>query len=301
MMDIDFYLVDNEYIQFLKQYELKNRGFTCVPNTHYSSREKFFYGAILKNNGFNYFVPVSHNTKSDINTIVIFGKKKKTSDKPYKYGSLKFMYMIPVPNQMLTKLNISGIEDMQRRRKVFDELAFCRRNVGKIQATARKTYDALTVSTNPKMLNNACDFKLLEQAYERFCCENELPIPIEQNKEQDKTLLSKLLTVLHESDEILRQNPELKAKYDKAEINYKKASLNSQTNEVILEQLKAAQTKYNERCHILQSDLNLKAEYISARNKFRENTDISHKSPVLSATSKTDPSKPTHSSKKKGM
>lgn len=25
-MDIDFYLVDNDYIQFLKQYELKNRG-----------------------------------------------------------------------------------------------------------------------------------------------------------------------------------------------------------------------------------------------------------------------------------
>lgn len=299
-MDIAFYLVDNEYIQFLKQYELKNRGFTCVPNVHYNSREKFFYGAILQNNGINYFVPVSHNVKSDINTIVITGKKKNTSDKPYKYGSLKFMYMIPVPSQMLYKLDIPGIEDLQRRRKVLDELAFCRRNIAKIQETARKTYDGITISENKKILNNSCDFKLLEQAYVKFCHENELPIPVVQNKEQDTALLSKLITVLHESDEILRQNPELKEKYLKAEISYKKGALNSQTSETIAVQLKIAQTKYNERCNVLQSDSSLKAEYIAARNKFRDNNNKTHDTPNISTSSKIDQNKPTPKPKIKG-
>ena len=207
--------------------------------------------------------------------------------------------MIPVPSQMLYKLDIPGIEDLQRRRKVLDELAFCRRNIAKIQESARKTYDSITISENKKILNNSCDFKLLEQAYVKFCHENELPIPVVENKEQDTALLSKLITVLHESDEILRQNPELKEKYIKAEISYKKCALNSQTSETIAVQLKIAQTKYNERCNVLQSDSSLKAEYIAARNKFRDNNK-SHETPSLSTSSKIDQNKPTPKPKTKG-
>ena len=32
-MDTAFYYVDKDYIDFLKKYEMKYRGFTCVPNT----------------------------------------------------------------------------------------------------------------------------------------------------------------------------------------------------------------------------------------------------------------------------
>ena len=49
-MDIDFYLIDNGYVDFLKKYEKNVRGFTCVPNIHYNSREKFFYGAVMTSN-----------------------------------------------------------------------------------------------------------------------------------------------------------------------------------------------------------------------------------------------------------
>ena len=147
---------------------------------------------------------------------------------------------------------------MQRRRKVLDELALCRRNIAKIQETARKTYDIITISESKKILNNSYDFKLLEQAYVKFCHENELPIPAVQNKEQDTALLSKLITVLHESDEILRQNPELKEKYLKAEISYKKGTLNSQTSETIAVQLKPNTTSvvmYFSRIHRLKPSL----------------------------------------------
>ena len=32
-MNTAFYYVDKDYIDFLKKYEMKYRGFTCVPNT----------------------------------------------------------------------------------------------------------------------------------------------------------------------------------------------------------------------------------------------------------------------------
>ena len=50
-MEINFYYVKEEYIAFLKKAERDIRGFTCVPNTQYRSRNKFLFGACLKVNG----------------------------------------------------------------------------------------------------------------------------------------------------------------------------------------------------------------------------------------------------------
>ena len=101
-MDIRFYYVNSEYINFLKMYETNKRGFTCVPNVEYSSRNKFFYGVVLQKNGMNYFVPVSHSVKQSDNSIIIKSKPKR-SKALKSYGSLKFQYMIPVPNKMHQK------------------------------------------------------------------------------------------------------------------------------------------------------------------------------------------------------
>lgn len=77
-MDLKFYYVKQEYIEYLKNAEMKARGFTCVPNTNYANREKFFYGTVLtKSNGINYFVPVSSQIKKDQNSVVIKTSEKK--------------------------------------------------------------------------------------------------------------------------------------------------------------------------------------------------------------------------------
>ena len=48
LMDIRFYYVDKDYIDYLKQYEISHRGFTCVPNVTYANRSKFVYGSVLE-------------------------------------------------------------------------------------------------------------------------------------------------------------------------------------------------------------------------------------------------------------
>ena len=62
-MKIDFYIVNSEYIDFLKQYEIEHRGFTCVPNIVYANRDKFVYGAVLEIDRKKYYVPVSSKTR----------------------------------------------------------------------------------------------------------------------------------------------------------------------------------------------------------------------------------------------
>ena len=186
-MDIDFYYVDSHYIEFLKKYERIHRGFTCVPNTQYSLHQKFVFGAVLQMNRMNYFVPVSSQIKMSVNNIVIRIPKKK---KLVSVASLRFAYMIPVPNQCLVKINVNNdIDDYSRKQLMRGELAFCRRNIHKITQQAEKTYNALTNSSEQKILKNACDFKLLEKAYNEY-----------------SALLPYYLKTSAEGVELLRQN-----------------------------------------------------------------------------------------------
>lgn len=76
-MEINFYYVSDEYIAYLKQVEKESRGYTCVPNTQYRSRNKFLFGACFENNGVNYFVPISHQIKRGDNNIIMKTKPQK--------------------------------------------------------------------------------------------------------------------------------------------------------------------------------------------------------------------------------
>lgn len=169
-MDIRFYYVDKNYIDYLKKYELSHKGFTCVPNVEYSNRSKFVYGAVLTVNNINYFVPISSKMKNDQYSMLIQTKDKKT---PVK-GSLRFRYMIPIPNKCLVKLEIKSMIETERQRYVLDELAACRKNRDRIFRLAEKTYDDVCKYSSEALRRNSCDFKLLEQAYKEYCVLNHL-------------------------------------------------------------------------------------------------------------------------------
>ncbi len=100
-MKINFYYINEDYLDLLRQSEIKSRGFTCVPNTQYhSGRTKFFYGAVLEVNSIKYFVPVSSKAhfKQDDMLIKIKDKKNPIA------GTLRFRYMLPVPNSCIKLL-----------------------------------------------------------------------------------------------------------------------------------------------------------------------------------------------------
>ena len=156
----DFYYVDGDYIDYLKQAEIKSRGFTCVPNVHYWNTNKFVFGAVLLINDIAYFVPVTSYAKPQQDLLLLRDKKDHKV-----LGSIRFNYMIPVPNECLHRLNIADLPTAQSRAHTSKELAFCRRNRDRIYKTARNTYLRVLSGKYPQLTNHSCDFELLEKAY----------------------------------------------------------------------------------------------------------------------------------------
>lgn len=164
-MKICFYNVDLSYIDYLKKYESEKKGYTRVPNVQYKSgNNKFFYGAVLEIEGINYFVPISskqHNKQDDLPI--------RTKDK-YKreLSTLRFAYMLPIPRACIFYLDINEEKNKTRQETLRKELAFCMRNRDKIFRQAQKTYERVVNKVSEGLVNNACDFKLLEQAYKEY-------------------------------------------------------------------------------------------------------------------------------------
>lgn len=168
-MEMYFYYIDGQYIDFLKKYEKERRSFTCVPNSSYWNTNKFTFGAVLEVNNINYFVPVSSYSKKQEDVILITDKFAKSKAQQYKVlGSLRFAYMIPAPNHCIKKLDIKQMPTENSRIHVAKELAYCRRNRDKIKRQAQKTYERVINKVDPDLIKHSCDFKLLEQAYTEY-------------------------------------------------------------------------------------------------------------------------------------
>ena len=158
---MDFYKIDESYIAYLQQYEMKYRGTTKVPNIHYSDKNKFSFGAVLTINDIKYYVAISSFTKRQEANILI----KIPGDLKEIKGALRFNYMIPVPDCCLSRLIIKDIEDEKYRILLNKEYRFCIEHAEKITKKAEKIYDMVIHNKKQMLTDNSCDFKLLEKAY----------------------------------------------------------------------------------------------------------------------------------------
>ena len=173
-MELHFYYVCSDYINYLKEYEKANVGYTCVPNIQYKTSDKFMFGAVMEIKGISYFVPVSSYSKNREDVILIRDKKNKSDI----LGSLRFAYMLPVPKHCLIKLDINSVSNTYSKTHIAKELAFCRRERDKIFKQAQKTYYRVTNNVSEQLTKNSCNFILLEQAYIKYCQENGSEHPI---------------------------------------------------------------------------------------------------------------------------
>ena len=148
---MDFYRIDENYNQFLQRYEKEKRGVTKVPNLKYADRNKFAFGAVMKVNGINYYVAVSSfDKKQEANILIcIPGDKKEVK------GSLRFNYMVPVP-------------DEKYRTLLNKEYQFCMDNAIRIQKKANKIYEMVTTNRKQILTDNSCDFHILEAGYQEY-------------------------------------------------------------------------------------------------------------------------------------
>ena len=136
---MDFYRINEDYNRYLQNYEKENRGVTKVPNIRYTDRNKFAFGAVLQVNGMNYYVSVSSFDKKQEANILI----RVPGDKKEIKGSLRFNYMIPVPEECIERLIIKDVEDEKYRLLLNKEYQFCMDNAERIQKKANKIYDAV--------------------------------------------------------------------------------------------------------------------------------------------------------------
>lgn len=161
---MDFYRIKEEYNQFLQKYEKEKRGVTKVPNIKYTDRNKFAFGTVFEINGMKYYVSVSSFDKKQEANILI----RVPGDKQEVKGSLRFNYMVPVPDECIEKLVIKDVKDEKYRTLLNKEYQFCIANAEKIQKKANKIYNMVTTNTKQILTDNSCDFKILEQAYHEY-------------------------------------------------------------------------------------------------------------------------------------
>ncbi|EHK2346899.1 type III toxin-antitoxin system ToxN/AbiQ family toxin [Clostridium perfringens] len=150
MSKLKFYGIEKAYLNFLKQHDPK------VPNQDYKTNDKFFCGVVLEIDGFKYFVPVSHYNKQDNTNFVIKNNKGQA------ISSLRFCFMIPVPEQYITYKDFSKETDKKYVKLLDTEIEYCRQNQEEISKKALKVYKIGCNSRHP--LNRyCCDFKKLEE------------------------------------------------------------------------------------------------------------------------------------------
>ena len=161
---MDFYRINEDYNRYLQNYEKENRGVTKVPDIRYTDRNKFAFGAVLQVNGMNYYVSVSSfDKKQEANILIrIPGDKKEVK------GSLRFNYMVPVPDDCIQKLIIKDIKDEKYRTLLNKEYQFCMDNTIRIQKKANKIYEMVTTNRKQILTDNSCDFHILEAGYQEY-------------------------------------------------------------------------------------------------------------------------------------
>lgn len=161
---MDFYRIDEGYNQFLQKYEKEKRGVTKVPNIRYTDHNKFAFGAVMQVNGMNYYVSISSFDKKQEANILI----RVPGDEKEVKGSLRFNYMVPVPDECIEKLKIKDIEDEKYRLLLNKEYQFCIDNAEKIQKKANKIYQMVTTNRKQVLTDNSCAFRILEAGCQEY-------------------------------------------------------------------------------------------------------------------------------------
>ena len=161
---MDFYRINEAYNRFLQEYEKKKRGITKVPNIRYTDRNKFAFGAVLQVNGMKYYVSVSSfDKKQEANLLIrVPGDKKEVK------GSLRFNYMVPVPDECIEKLVIKDIKDEKYRLLLNKEYQFCIENAERIQKKANKIYKMVKANNKQILTDNSCAFYILEEGCQEY-------------------------------------------------------------------------------------------------------------------------------------
>ncbi|OFO31008.1 phage resistance protein [Fusobacterium sp. HMSC064B11] len=166
---LKFYNIDLEYIENLQKIDNK------IPDTSKENKKenRKFIGILLKINGVNYVAPLSSpkekhlSMKDGIDFIKIDNGT---------LGIINFNNMFPVPNHLMTEIDISKENDPQYKILLTKQLTWCNevKNKKKILKTSKLLYNLIRIGIiSEKVKGRCCNFELLEEKSFEYIKDNQ--------------------------------------------------------------------------------------------------------------------------------
>lgn len=171
MDKLKWYIVDKEYVKYLKNYDNK------VENINYCNKLKPYIGILIQINEFNYYVPISsakskyYKMSEGIDLIKITKNKELIA-------VLNLNNMIPILNNNIKELKYKDIEKYRKFESENEkekyiaflsmELDLINDKIDKIKNNALKLYNEKINNPNSKVAKRSCNFKLLEEKCKVF-------------------------------------------------------------------------------------------------------------------------------------
>jgi len=159
MEKLNFYLVDNNYLEYLRKTEFEKRGASKIPYMEYAvdNKPKFLCGIILKIEDMDYYAPVTSFKEQKKDNFLIKSKNGAI------VSSLRFNYMFPIPKELVSIRKIEEETDQKYKSLLSQELRFCIKNQDEIQLLAERTYRRVLMGKDKGLVCNSCDFRYLEE------------------------------------------------------------------------------------------------------------------------------------------
>lgn len=147
-----FYAINPDYLDYLRNVDSK------VPECVESGHTKPFCGIVLEINNQKFYAPISSFNQNQQTNFII-----KDGERPI--SSIRFCFMIPVPDEVLTRIDFSK-EEPNYRALLEKEYRYCKQNIDTIRKKAQRVYN-LCQKQNP-LSNSCCNFKDLEVACKAY-------------------------------------------------------------------------------------------------------------------------------------
>ena len=168
------YDIDKNYIKYLQKFD----SFILNAEGKNYKRERKYLGVIFTINYCDYFIPLSSPDSIDdyqngkiraSSPVVIRMVKKDKNNNDSLLGTLRLNTMIPVYNRsVIINYDLNAETDLKYKDLIINELSFIHKNKDDILKKATKLYKQKIKKYKIPMLNNVCNFSLLEEKAKEY-------------------------------------------------------------------------------------------------------------------------------------
>lgn len=153
---IVLYEIDDDYIEYLRQYDSK----VLSPKVNNRNFTRKYVGILFHNKNFQYFIPLSSYKQTYDSMYESFSFKKIGN-----MAVLRLNNMIPVNDSVLHKINFNKEKDEKYKILLQNEYRILKKREREIRTDARIVYyyRLNEKNKNKGLYKICCDFKLLEE------------------------------------------------------------------------------------------------------------------------------------------